>query len=251
MIGNEKNLVEEESIEALREELKKELLKEIESEKHEKISLRDFKKRLKQIAAVIIAGVVLLTVGFLGGKLLSPGDSLPTVVDPINPEIFLKTLDSEIKEIGELATIEYIYTNAGKYDSPKQLFGKDIPFTTKSFVAKWDGTIKAGVDVEKVSTVVDYFGKKILVYLPEAEILSHEIDESSFETFDEKDGLFNRITVDDTKDFDEATKNEMEQRAIEIGLLEKATENAKIIIENFVFSNPGVKESYTIEFKAD
>ena len=66
-------------------------------------------------------------------------------VDKPSTEITVDLITSEIRDIGELATIEYLYTDAGKFEDPKKLFNVNIPFTTKSFIAKWNGTIKAGV----------------------------------------------------------------------------------------------------------
>lgn len=112
-------------------------------------------------------------------------------------EIDISLINVEIQEIGELATLEYLYTDAGKFSDPKELFGKEIPFsfTTKSFIAKWDGSIKAGVDVQRITAELNNLTKEIVVHIPKAEILSHELDDESFETLDEKDGLFNPIGI--------------------------------------------------------
>ena len=55
--------------------------------------------------------------------------------------------------------------------------------------------------------------------MPNAEILSHEIDNNSIETLDEKDGLFNPVKVEDVRQFDTVSKDAMEDRAIENGIL--------------------------------
>lgn len=81
-----------------------------------------------------------------------------------------------------------MYTDAGKFEDPKQLFGKNIPFTTKSFIAKWDGIIKAGVDIGKVTVDVNNLEKEIMIHIPKAQIISHEIDSNSIETLDQKNG---------------------------------------------------------------
>ena len=130
----------------------------------------------------------------------------------------------------------------------KQLFGKNIPFTTKSFIAKWDGVIKAGVDITKVSAEIDNSKKEILVYIPKVEILSHEIDNDSIETLDQKDGLFNPVKVEDVRAFDKVSKEAMEQRAIENGILEKAYDNAKEIIEKLVSNNVVKELQYVVVF---
>lgn len=164
-------------------------------------------------------------------------------------EINIDLIESKIEGIGEMATIEYVYTNAGKYEDPKQLFGIDIPLTTKSFIAKWDGIIKAGIEIDEVKVEMKEAKKEIIISLPKAKILSHELDENSFETLDEQDGLFNPVKVKDTKEFEVTTKKSMEERVIENGILDKAFENAKQIIEKLVNSDIVQEQGYSIKFK--
>lgn len=131
------------------------------------------------------------------------------------------------------------------------MFGKEIPFsfTTKSFIAKWDGSIKAGVDITKVTAEANDTTKEILIHIPEAKILSHEIQEESIETLDEKNGLFNQIKVEDIREFDAISKDAMEQRAIDNGILDKAFENAKEIIYQLVHTELVEELEYTITFE--
>ena len=163
-------------------------------------------------------------------------------------EVTIDLIKSEIKDIGELATLEYLYTDAGKFEDAKKLFGKNVPFTSKSFIAKWDGIIKAGVNIEQISIEVDNESKEIIVSIPKAEILSHEIEAESLETLDEKNGLFNKVSVDDVRTFDEESKMAMEERAIENGILDKALSNAKDIIERLVNNDVIKEQGYTIKF---
>ncbi|TJX15145.1 DUF4230 domain-containing protein [Tissierella creatinini] len=164
-------------------------------------------------------------------------------------EVILGIIDTKMESMRELATMEYLYTNSGKYSNPKQLFGKDLPFTTKSFIAKWEGTIKAGINIEKITSDINENNNIITIYLPKAEIFSHEVHEESFETLDEKNGLFNKIEVDDIREFDYESKVAMEKRALENGILEKAEESAKAIIQGLLFMSPEIRELYTIQFK--
>ena len=178
--------------------------------------------------------------------------SAPVVIhEEATREIDIRAINVEIQNIGELATIEYLYTDAGKFEDPATLFGKDIPFsfTTKSFIAKWDGSIKAGVDISKVRAEVNKAAKMIIVYIPKAKIFSHEIKAESIETLDEKDGLFNKLKVEDVREFDAISKDAMEQRAIENGLLDKAFENAKEIIYKLIDTDVVEESEYTIAFK--
>lgn len=176
--------------------------------------------------------------------------SNPTAVyTKATDEISIDLIESEIKDIGEIISVEYLYTTAGKYEDPKKLFGVNVPFTTKSFIAKWDGVIKAGINIEKVDVKINDMKKEIIVYMPSAEILSHEIDSNSVETLDEKDGLFNPVKIEDVRLFDAESKGEMEARAVENGILDKASKNAKEIIENLLYNNIVQKNGYIIKFE--
>ena len=164
-------------------------------------------------------------------------------------EVSIDLIKSEIKNIGELASIEYFYTNAGKFEDLNKLFGVNVPFTTKSFIAKWDGEIKAGIKLDKIIVEVKDANKEIIIHMPKSEIISHEIDNESTETLDEKDGLFNPVKVDDVRNFDKISKEEMEARAIENGLLIKASENAKYIIKKLINTDVVQEQGYAINFK--
>ena len=85
--------------------------------------------------------------------------------------------------------------------------------------------------------------------MPNAEILSHEIDSESIETLDEKDGLFNEIKIEDVREFDAVSKEAMEQRAVENGILDKAYNNAEIIIHRLINTELVKELGYSIIFK--
>lgn len=226
------------------------------------------KKGKKLIALIVIAALVVIVLGIFYKGYSSAKEKYEATIKQLEEEvdrlsepvavyeeaaqeIDIAVINAEIRDIGELATIEYLYTDAGKFEDPAELFGKEIPFsfTTKSFIAKWDGSIKAGVDISKVTAEVNETKKEIVVHIPKAEILSHEVDDESIETLDEKDGLFNKLKIDDIRAFDANSKDAMEKRAIENGLLDKALENAKAIIRKLI-DNDIVKElEYDITFE--
>lgn len=173
----------------------------------------------------------------------------PIIVNPVNPEIILQTTNEEIKSIGELATMEYLYTDASRFSKSRQIKGIEIPFTEKSFLLRWNGVIKAGINVEEITTQINESTSTLLITMPAAEILSHDVDESSVEVLDEKNNLFNSIKIEDKVAFDEQVAQEMEDRAIKNGLLKKAQENAEEIITHLLYANPDIQQNYHIEFE--
>ena len=225
------------------------------------------KLKRKFIIALII---ILVIIGVIGGIFLkgyfSARDNYLAEIEDLKAQIeelsepivtyeiadtivSVSVVEKEIKAIGELATQEYTYTNAGSFTDSKQLKNFKIPFTEKSFIVKWDGTIKAGIDVQKVAIVVDDKAKVITVKMPKAEILSHELDEESFEVLKEADNIFNPIEIEDVKKFDAKSKETMEQRAIDNGVLDKAYENAKNVITALVYTEVVEAQGYTMNFE--
>ena len=225
------------------------------------MKFRKLKRNL--VKAAVIAVIVIIGVGiiwFQANKIKKMDErmeeiiceyelqlSQPAISEPVTPQISLEVISTEIKDIGELATIEYLYTNAAKFEDSKQIKNWNVPLTKKSFIIKYDGVIKAGVDVNEITLEIDEVNKVLTVYVPEAKILSHETDMESVELLDEKNGLFNTVTVDDKIQLDKEVEKEMEERAIENGLLEKAQANAENIILNLISATPGIDE-YKIVF---
>lgn len=233
------------------------LLKE-ENLKEQELKAQKKKKILIVLMLVAIIIVLSAIIFSLQAKRINELETeIERLSDPIaiyeeaSKEVDIRLINAEIQDIGELATVEYLYTDAGKFEDPAKIFGKDIPFffTTKSFIAKWDGDIKAGVDISKVTAEVHELSKEIVVHIPKAQILSHEINDESIETLDEKNGLFNKIKVEDVREFDAISKEAMEQRAIENGILDKAFENAKEIIEKLINTDVVREQEYTITFQ--
>lgn len=162
------------------------------------------------------------------------------------PIITGDTIREQFSDLGELVAIEYIYTNADQYENQNQVtvfkWEVDVPFTAKSFLLSYDGRIKAGVALSNVQVNINDNAHTITVTLPPAEITSHEIFEDSIRVFNEKDGIFNRITVENYADFIGGQKTVMEQRAIDLGLLTSADKNAQTVLRSLLSSLPGMED---------
>ena len=170
------------------------------------------------------------------------------MVEPITPEISMSEIQQEIRQLGELATVEYFYTNAARFSDGKTLWG--IRLSEKSFVLKWDGTIKAGIDVDEIGIEPQEESRVLTVKLPAARILSHDPDLDSVEVVDQKNGLFDPVTVEDQTKFNAECEKAMEKKALERGLLEQAQENAKEVLRQLLQKLPGIREGgWKIEFQ--
>lgn len=213
--------------------------------------------KIKTITVVVIIALIIVAVLAITKKNKELQEEIEQLSNPVavyemaSREVDMHVINEKIQDIGELATIEYLYTYAGKFEDPAKIFGKDIPIsiTTKSFIAKWDGSIKVGVDISKVTAEVDESTKEIIVHIPKAKILSHEINDESMETLDEKNGMFNKLKVEDIRKFDAISKDAMEQKAIKNGILDEAFENAKEIIYKLIDTDVVEDLEYVITFK--
>jgi len=160
-----------------------------------------------------------------------------------------EVINEKLSSLQELVTTEYIYTNAGQYETNKtQTIIKwdiDVPLTKKSFIVCYEGRIKAGVDLSMAKVEIDGEHRTIDISLPPSKILSHETFEDSLEVLDESDGIFNKITIDDYNNFVSGQKEDMEQRAIDRGLLTSADKEAKSTVEEVLSLLPGM-EAYKL-----
>lgn len=197
------------------------------------------KIHINQTLKNIIAIVMIALVFFFVGKLWPSGEEPTKMTSDL--------LSQQIQNISELAVVEYNYTNMGKFENQATFYGWKVPFTTKSFIISYDGKIKVGIDMSLVEVKIK--GKNISVSVPEAKILSHEIDEKSIEIFDETKNIFNQISITDYNQFAIDQKESMENKAKEKGLLEEAQNKAQETIKTFVESMYSSDDEYKIEIK--
>ena len=189
---------------------------------------------LKNIIIIGIVAVIFFLVGMFW----------PSHTD--NEKITSDLLSQQIQSISELATVEYSYTNMGKFENQATFYGWKVPFTTKSFIVSYDGKIKAGIDMTQADIKVK--NNTISIQLPKAKILSHEIDEKSIEVFDETKNIFNQISISDYNQFAIDQKEKMEDSVKEKGLLEEAQTKAESVIKTFITTTYKDTSNMKIEF---
>ena len=171
-------------------------------------------KMTRMVIVIIVLCGLMIGAGYLAGKSSSNE----------RQELSAVVVQSQITEIAELATATYSYTELGQYESSKEFYGTKVPFTTNKFILTYDGVIKAGVDVGKAQ--IEEKDGTITVRLPQAQVISHEIDENSVKVFDEKTSIFNQFTVEDYTAFYADQKKYVEEKAISKGLLTEARSQA-------------------------
>ena len=86
-----------------------------------------------------------------------------------------------------------------------------------------------------------------MITIPKSEIQDTVIDNDSFKLYKEKEGFCDKLTMEDYNKSVLLLKKNAEARAVNMGILDKADENAKTIISSFVREILGDSE-YTVEY---
>lgn len=141
-------------------------------------------------------------------------------------------VQENINNIGELVTAEYQITAVESFEEHSELWGFSLPGTTTEFIYSYTSMIYAGVNLSNATVECDEDSKVITISIPEASILSVDIDTDSFEVYYEDSGLFTDLTLEDVGTSMDDYRDRITASAEESGLLDRASENA----ENMVYS---------------
>ena len=180
----------------------------------------------------MLLAIICFAVGFFSGGRQEKAPTLSSI-----------TVENQLQQISQLATVRYSYTNMGQFENSNEFYGIKLPFTTKRFIVAYDGTIIAGVDLTQAKvTITD---QKATISLPAPQILSHEVDPNSLEVFDETTSIFNPITIEDYTGFQADQQGVMEEKAIQSGLLTQAKDQAETAIGGLI--SPLLQEGQALE----
>lgn len=207
----------------------------------EKMGFRGLRKR------ALLALIVLLAVAaaFVGGALFTLFNR-PEEPEETEPVMTAETLEKEIQGIAQYASLEYRYTNVGRFEDRVDFYGWQVPFTTKNFIITYDGAMRLGIDGSDIQ--VSLAGSEIRIQLPAVRVLSHEIREDTLEVLDQSKNIFNQIQIEDYTSFATDQKQVMEQKAVDSGLFEEAADLAQRQLGDFLQALPGIRDTYTVTF---
>lgn len=158
-----------------------------------------------------------------------------------------KTTKIGFEDIGELATQVSYCTEVNVTEASRDLWGITIPFTESKYIYSYDIIIKAGFNFEEIEWKENTSDYTIEVKLPEAKILSSEIDTDSFKVYHEDESIFRPISLEENNEALINLKQEAEENAISNGLLDNALDNAETVLTAF-FANSYDLEKYEIKF---
>ncbi len=194
-----------------------------------------WKMKKAQMMLGVLAAVAVVCAAVFAFIKLRPRDGVVTTVSEASLE--------RVLEISDLSTMNYTY-NAVAEVYPEEYKEGDEP---KYYVA-YEGTVQAGIDMEKISVSVDEKTKAITVILPEAEVQSANVDMGTLEfIFTKKKYETEMVSQEAYK----ASLSDLEEKANqESELLAMARDNAIDTVNALI--TPWVKAldaEYTVEVK--
>ena len=130
---------------------------------------------------------------------------------------------TRVREEGELVSASQDYSIVDKVTNSNRDFLDlfDVPFTEKSFWYRYNGTIKAGVDLATAELEQDESDPSLLhVTLDQPHIISNTPDMDKSGVLEENNNIFNPISVEDSDAFRRQCVERSEEEAIGGGLLD-------------------------------
>ena len=157
---------------------------------------------------------------------------------------------SAISSVCELASLKCYYHNVAKSETEASGLFKWLGTGYKKIWTEYSGIVELGIDVSKVSVEKPTADGRVKVTIPDAEILSVDLDEDSMGEPLTDTGFMTKITKEEETEALAEAQNHMEETAKENGnLLNQAKERAKSLIEGYV-KNVGeqIGKEYTVEW---
>ncbi len=181
-------------------------------------------KKFKKISLLILVVAIIL-----GGFFLYRKARIKE-----NRELLTSKVQASVVDLEELATVKYNYTNIAEYKNNLEFSGINIPFTKKTFLVKYSGYLKAGVDNIKMETSFNGDKSKVKVLMGKPKVLDNVIIEEEVYFYNEKDSTFNRLKFDELYSILKDEKLKTEKEIIDKGFLNDAEENARLIVGNYL-----------------
>lgn len=202
-----------------------------------------FRNMTTAMKSLVIIAVIMFLVFFVYGL-------YKDIVSHAQDETKVTTslVGNYVKRSQDIVSYKYFYTNAAMFENKKNIYGFNLPLTSKRFIISYDGKATLGVDVSQVKTEI--LGNKIIISnLGSAKILSNEFDEKSMKIFDESTSLFSSWNIKDYQKFFSDQRIEVEKKIMESDLLKEAKSSAEETIKQLLMLNPQIASQYQVEFK--
>lgn len=194
-------------------------------------------KKIPKVVRKIILIIIILGILYLGITLTS------------NFKSQTKTTKLGFEDIGELVTQTAYLTIVQDNKENREFFNLfEIPFTKSRQIFSYDMQVDASVDFSKVSYVRNDKDSEIIVRIPESKVYKAILDLDSLKVYLDEESIFSKIDLKEENDSFRKMKEQGIEDAKANGLLEKADENAKKLIEGFIKSDSKLKD-YEVIYK--
>lgn len=148
------------------------------------------------------------------------------------PKVDAKSLMERLEDSSELTVSKNFYTGIVRFEEGS------IKFIDKNgFTMKYEAEIDAGFELEDVDIEVN--DDSVVVNVPEAKILSVNIDPNSLEFYDNKVSLFKTDRKEATKQALQAAQKDAEEHALSKGFLDEANKRAEVIFKGILDGGVG------------
>ena len=131
------------------------------------------------------------------------------------------------------------------------IFGKILKTGYKKIWIEYEGIVECGIDINKVTVSEPDKDNVVKITIPEAQVLSVNVDEDSISTPLTDKGFLTSISTEEKVVTFNKTQSEMKKKAEKDNeLLSRAKERAKILLEEYI-KNVGesIGEEYTVEWE--
>lgn len=155
-------------------------------------------------------------------------------------------LDFGFKDVGELVTQEWYGRILQDSSKDRKLFNKiSIPFTTSRIIFSLDVEVIAGLDFNEIE--YEFESENVVrIKLPKAKVYKYYQVPNTFIDYLDDESWFTNITSKERHEIEDAVVEKGKETALNSGLLERADENAKTIIEQMVKAQ---NENYEIKWE--
>jgi len=165
-------------------------------------------------------------------------------------EVEKKADFSDVKVICELATMKCYYHNTSELKvESTDVISKWLKVGYKKAWIEYDGIIKLGINAAEVKILPEE-GNVVKIYVPDAQILSVEVETDSLNETVSETGIFTTITTEERAQAQAKAQEEMKTKAEgNTALLNQATQRAKEIIKGYVMNvGKQIGVSYEVEW---
>lgn len=172
---------------------------------------------------IIIFGISFALVNGIG----SPTKNLDEAISKIHTEFANKNI-LETQSVD----VSLHFDNPDKY---KTAFGYNLPFTDKKYSFDYKITIRAGIkDLSALNISKSEDEKKIIITLPEMEILNEDSDVGTISNEKESSSPFNKIQPGEKEQIKKDLKSKAVQQSIDEGILVRAKNHSIELLSGMI-----------------